>query len=241
MTRGEVSRLAKLERTLVGAAGREAQRRRTRRRRVILLCAVAAPLALAAIASIAATRGYLGGVDQQFGALRDDRLIPRLGPSAQLTGELGARPRDRSSQRAWIVSGQRVVGYTTPGGSFCYVFGSLTGGCLQPGQLTSATPVSPTVEYGPRTFRIYGLAMDGVTSISLRARGATWRGNLVRNAFYLQANALGGTGILTGTLIVRLHGGAIVRVPVRARGGLRPARAFLPILPGVLPAGDTAA
>ena len=34
--------------------------------------------------------------------------------------------------------------------------------------------------------------MDGVTSISLRARGATWRGNLVRNAFYLQANALGG-------------------------------------------------
>ena len=241
MTRGEVSRLARLERTLVGAAGREAQRRRTRRRRAIVLCAVAAPLVLAAAASIAATRGYLGGVDEQFGALRDDRLIPQIGPSAQLTDELGARPRDRSSRRAWIVSGQRVVGYTTPGGSFCYVFGSLTGGCLQPGELTSATPVSPTVEYGPRTFRIYGLAMDGVTSISLRARGATWRGNLVRNAFYLQAKALAGTRVLTGTLIVRLEGGAVVRVPVRARGGLRPAHAFLPILPGVLPAGDTAA
>jgi len=241
VTRGEVSRLAKLEWTLVGAAGREAERRRTRRRRAIVVCAVAAPLALAAAASIAATHGYLGGVDEQFGALRDDRLIPQIGPSAQLTDELGARPRDHSSRRAWIVSGQRVVGYTTPGGSFCYVFGSLTGGCLQPGQLTSATPVSPTVEYGPRTFRIYGLAMDGVTSISLTARGATWRGNLVRNAFYLQANALAGTQVLTGTLIVRMHGGAVVRVPVRARGGLRPARAFLPILPGVLPAGDTAA
>jgi len=241
VTRGEVSRLARLERTLVGAAGREAQRRRIRRRRAIVLCVVAAPLALAAIASIAATRGYLGGVDEQFGALRDDRLIPATGPSAQLTDELGARPRDRSSQRAWVVSGQRVVGYTTPGGSFCYVFGSLTGGCLQPGQLTPATPISPTVEYGPRTFRIYGLAMDGVTSISLTARGATWRGNLVRNAFYLQADALGGTRVLTGTLIVRLHGGAIVRVPVRARGGLRPTHAFRPILPGVRPAGDTAA
>jgi hypothetical protein len=241
VTGGEVSRLAKLERTLVGAAGREAQRRRTRRRRAIVLCAVAAPLALAAVASIAATRGYLGGVDEQFGALRDDRLIPRVAPSARLTDELGARPRDRSSQRAWVIAGQRVVGYTTPGGSFCYVFGSLTGGCVQPGELTSATPVAPTIEYGPRTFRIYGLAMDGVTSISLRARGATWRGNVVRNAFYLQANELGGTRLLTGALIVRLRSGAIVRVPVRARGGLRPSQAFLPILPGVVPAGDTAA
>jgi hypothetical protein len=235
VTGGEVSRLAKLERVLVGAAGREAQRRRTRRRRAIVLCAIAAPLA------IAATQGYLGGVDEQFGALRDDRLILRIAPSAQLTDELGARPRDRSSERSWVVSGQRVVGYTTPAGSFCYVFGSLTGGCLQPGQLTSARPLSPTVEYGPRTFRIYGLAMDGVRSISLRARGATWRGNLVRNAFYLQANALGGTRILTGTLIVRLRGGAIVHVPLRALAGLRPTRAFLPILPGALPAGDTAA
>jgi len=95
VTRGEVSRLARLERTLVGAAGREAQRRRIRRRRAIVLCVVAAPLALAAIASIAATRGYLGGVDEQFGALRDDRLIPATGPSAQLTDELAARPRDR--------------------------------------------------------------------------------------------------------------------------------------------------
>ena len=52
MTRGEVSRLARLERTLVGAAGREAQRRRIRRRRAIVLCVVAAPLALAAIACV---------------------------------------------------------------------------------------------------------------------------------------------------------------------------------------------
>jgi hypothetical protein len=238
---GEAGQLAKLERTLVGAAGREAERRRTRRRRTIVLCAVAAPLALAAVASIAATRGYLGSVDARLGALRDDRLIPRIAPSARLTDEFGARPRERTSQRALVIAGHRVVGYTTAGGSFCYLFGSLTGGCLRPGELTSATPVSPTVEYGPRAFRIYGLALDGVASISLSARGATWRGSVVRNAFYLQADALAGTRLLTGTLIVRLHDGAVVRVPVRARGGQRRGTGFRPIIPGVLPAGDTAA
>ena len=74
MTAAEVGRLAALERTLVGAAARQAQRRRLRRRRVVAILAVAAPLVLAA-GSVASTQGFFNGVDQQLSTLRDDRLI----------------------------------------------------------------------------------------------------------------------------------------------------------------------
>jgi hypothetical protein len=46
---------------------------------------------------------------------------------------------------------------------------------------------------------------------------------------------------LTATLIVHLRGGAVVRTPILASGGLRPGGTFLPILPGALPVEDTAA
>jgi hypothetical protein len=241
VTRGEVSRLAALERTLVGAAANQVQRRRLRRRRAVVLVALAAPLLLAAAASVAATQGVFGGIAQQLATLRDDRLIPRTEPSARLLHALGAVPRERASERAWLIAGHRVSGYTTASGSFCYAFGTLTGGCLQSGELSAANPVAPTVEHGPRAFRVYGLAIDGVTGVSLRARGVTWRGLVVRNAFYLEAKTLRGDGGFPATLIVRMRGGAIKRVPLLVSDGRRPTQKFLPSLPGILPVEDTAA
>jgi hypothetical protein len=240
VTRGEVSRLAALERTLVGAAVRQAQRRRQRRRRVFVLLAVAAPLMLAAAASVAATRGFFAGVDQQFATLRDDRLIPTAAPSAAFSNALGALPRDRASQRSWVIGGRRVSGYTTASGSFCFRFGSLTGGCVVPGELTPANPVEFTVDLGPQTFRVYGLAIDDVTAVSLRVRGVTRRVLLVRNAIYFSDSSLGGRHGIAGTLIVRLRGGATRRMAVHV-SGRGPTEKFLPVFPGAMPAGDTAA
>jgi hypothetical protein len=242
VTGGEAGRLAALERTLVGAAARQAQRRRSRRRRVIAAFAVAAPLVLAAAGAVASTQGFFSGVDQQLSTLRDDRLVAHDTPSTRLFDALGALPRDQASRRSWLIAGRRVTGYTTPSGSFCFRFGPFTGGCIRPGELTPANPVAYTVDYGPKTFRVYGLAIDGVTAVSLRARGVTRRVLLVRNAVYIDDGSLGGLRPLTGTLIVHLRGGAVARMPIRASGGLRPTpEKVLPILPGAMPVGDTAA
>jgi hypothetical protein len=236
---GEHARLAALEQTLVGAAARQAQRRRLRRRRLIVALGLAAPLTLAA-ASVASTQGLFGGVDQ-LSALRDDRLLSLGAPSPGFFDSLGAQPRAHTSRRSWVIGGQRVTGYTAASGSFCFRFGPLTGGCLDPGKLSAANPVSSTVDYGPHTFRVYGLAYDGVTRIALRTGSVTRPVLLARNAFYLDEPALAGTRRLTATLIVRLHGGAVMHLPVHMSGGLRPADKVLPLLPGVMPAGDTAA
>jgi hypothetical protein len=242
MRGGEVSRLAALERTLVGAAARQAQRRRLRRRRLIITLAVVAPLTLAAAASVASTQGLFGSsVDQQFSALRDDRLISLAPASPGLFDSLGALPRDRASRRSWVIAGHRVTGYTTPSGAFCFRFGRFTGGCVHPGELTAANPVSYTVDYGPRTFRVYGLAYDGVTGISLRTGGVTRPVLFAHNALYFEDSSLGGARQLTGTLIVHLRGGAITNLPIRVSGGPRPTGKVVPILPGLVPAGDTAA
>jgi hypothetical protein len=244
VTGGEISRLAALERTLMGAAAREAQRRRTRRRRLVAALAVAVLLVmLAAAASLAATRGFFDGVDQQLTALRDDRLIPRTAPSPGLAYALGARPRDAAGRREWVIAGKRLSGFTTASGSFCFRFGRLTGGCVQPGELTPENPLSYTYDYGPATFRVYGLAMDGVRSVSLRARGVTHRVLLVRNAIYFAEPSLGGTGRLAATLLVRMHAGTTLSIPILARGGIAPTGNVLPRLrlPGAMPAGDTAA
>lgn len=237
---GEAGRLAALEQTLLGAAARESQRRRLRRRRTVAVLAVAAPLTLAA-GSVAATHGFLSAVEGQFATLRDDRLIPHTAPSARLSNALGTAPRDWESRRAWLVAGQRVSGYITPHGTFCYRFGALTGGCVAADELTPSNPISYSYDYGPKTFRVYGLAIDGVMEVSLQARGVTRRVELARNAIYLADDSLGGTGRFSGALIVRMRSGATVRLPIRASGGLRPTGTILPILPGLIPARDTAA
>lgn len=235
MSADEAGRLNALERALVRAANRQVERRRARRRRAVLLVALAAPLVLAAAASTAAGGLFSGGVDQQLSTLRDDRLIARSEPA--MSAALGARPKGPASRRTWLIPGHRVAGYTTPGGSFCFWFAGLTGGCLPAGKLTASQPIDPTTDYAPHTFRIYGLAMDGVTAIGLQALGVTRRVILGRNAFYFEDNSLGGTLGFSGALVVHMRDGTTRRVPFRVGPPTPP---LLPSLAGVVPVGDTA-
>ena len=113
---------------------------------------------------------------------------------------------------------------------------------MQPGELSSANPVGATLDYGPTTFRVYGLAIDGVTGIEPAGRAASpGAGSWAATPSTSQTTRCGGDGRFSGTLIVHMRGGAITRLPLRVADGLRPSETFLPILPGVMPAGNTAA
>lgn len=241
MNAGETSRLAALERTLVGAAAQLAQRRKQRRRRTLVLAALAAPLVLAAAASVAATGTFFGGVDLQLATLRDDRLAARPGEVTTLTRAVDALPRDRASERAWLVAGHRVMGYTAANGSFCYQFRGLTGGCLQPGVLTSDYPLDASLDYGPQTFRVYGIATDDVVAVSLRAQGVTLRATVKRNAFFLEKTSFGGTRGFSATLIAGMRDGTTRRLPLRVGGIDRSAWKPAPRFPGLVPGAHTAA
>ena len=143
MTGAEAGRLAALEQTLVAAAARRRRGARRRRRRAVALLAVGAPLVLAA-ASVGATKGFFGGVDEQFATLRDDRLIPRNAPSTGLSNALGSAPRDWQSRRAWSIAGHQRVGLHDAEREASHRFGSLTGGCVSPGELSAANPIDYT-------------------------------------------------------------------------------------------------
>ena len=177
MTTSETGRLAALERTLVGPRPQQAERRRGRARRAVILAAVAAPLILVAAGSVAAT-GVLGGID------------PRLAACAQSASALapGQSPSPRAGSSRDIASASR-----TPGGSFCFRFGRTHGRVSRNPALTPDAG-RPATDNGPATFRVYGLAVDGVTAISVRARGVTRRAVMGRNAFYLEEDSLGGRG-----------------------------------------------
>jgi hypothetical protein len=237
---GETERLALLESTLVRAAGVQAGRRRRRRRRGVVLAAVAAPLVLVAAGSVART-GSFRGVDHNLSALRDDRLAAPAGAAARLAGPVGARSRDRESERSWLVGTQRVIGYTTPSGRFCYSFVALTAGCLSRATLTRAHPLNPSLDRMTGRVRIYGLAADDVIGVTVRTNGVTRRAAMGRNAFYLQLNSLGGGRGFTLTVVAHLRDGGIrqMRIPV---GEMETPPKALPALPGALaPVEDTAA
>ncbi len=237
----EAQRLALLEATLVGAAAAQAGRRRRRRRRSVILAAVVAPLVLVAAGSVART-GTVRGVDHNLSALRDDRLTAPGTPAGTLMRAIGARPRDRESERSWRVGTQRVIGYTTPSGMFCFRFVALTGGCLSRDTLTDARPLGATVDHLNRHVRVYGLATDDVVGVTVRAQSVTRRAAMGRNAFYLQFDSPDGGRGFTLTLIAHLRDGGIRRmhIPI-AETDIRPPKA-LPALPGALtPIEDTAA
>ena len=115
-----------LERTLVGAAGRAgAAAADAAAPRVIVLRAVAAPLTLAAAASMA-RRGLSSAASTSNS--RHCATTACSAAPARLRGSvgaLGARPRDARAAARWLVAGQRVMGYTTPSGSFCLRFAGL--------------------------------------------------------------------------------------------------------------------
>ncbi len=236
-----IDRLAALEVTLVAAAEAQARRHRRRRRRAIVLMAVAAPLVLVAAGSLAATGLFSRGVDQNLSALRDERLLAPTAQVAKITSALGARPRDRRSERSWRVGGRRVVGYTTPAGAFCFIFTGLGGGCLQAHVLGTATPLDASANNGVGVLAIYGLATDTVTSIGVRLHGVTHRAAMSHNAFLFESDSLGSKDSLALTLIVRFRDGTTRQVPMRADGATLPRLHPQPRLPGALaPIGDTA-
>jgi hypothetical protein len=187
-----------------------------------------------AAASVAGTEFFSEGIDQKLSTLRDDRLIPRSEPA--YSGAFGSHPRDRASERVWLIPGHRVSGYTTPEGSFCFAFKGLTGGCLPAGSLSATEPIDLSTDYGPKMFRIYGLAMDGVNAISLRARGVTRPVLMGRNAFFLEDGSLGGTRGFAGTLIAHMQDGTTRRVPFSV--GMSRLPRFLSLLPGAMPVGE---
>jgi hypothetical protein len=235
-----IDRLAALEGTLVAAAEEQARRHRRRHRRAVVLMVIAAPLVLAAAGSVAATGLFFRGVDQNLSALRDERLLAPTAQAAKIAPALGARPRDRRSERSWRVGGRRVVGYTTPAGSFCFMFSGLGGGCLQAHVLGTATPVDATTVNGVGVLDVFGLATDSVTSIGVRLHGVTHRATMSHNAFLFES-ALGGKDTLSLTLIVKFRDGTTRRVPMRADGATLPRFHPQPRLPGALaPIGDTA-
>jgi len=202
----EFDGLAALEVALVGAAAAQAQRRRRRRTRLVVLAAVAAPLTLAAAGSIAST-GFFRGVDRNLAMLRDERLRPASQATVGIATAMGARPRDEQSERVFRVGGHKVVAYTTAGGQFCYAFAKSTGGCMPPTSLSDARPVGWTVDHGARVFRFYGIAIDDVTSITVRIRGVTHSVTLGHNAFFFASKALGNTDAFTFTMILGFRDG----------------------------------
>ena len=221
------------------AAARQLERRRIRRRRAIVLVALAAPLVLAAAASVAASGLFSGGVEQQLSTLRDDRLIARSEPaSSGAFGDAPARPGEPA----------RVADPGSPGepatrrraaASASGSPGSPAAACPR-AQLTPALPIDLSTDYGPHTFRIYGLAMDGVKAISLQARGATRRVLMGRNAFYFE-DQLAGRDARLRRRARRAHARRHDTARAVPRRRCPPSRLTLPNLPGIMPVGNTAA
>src|SRR4051812_12385738 len=120
-------------------------------------------------------------------------------------------------------------------------FAGGAGGYVAKPGLSRATPVEVMTDSAPGTLRVYRLAMDGVTAISLRARGVTRQAVVARNAFYLEANSLGNRKGFAAALIVRYRDGSTRQVPLRIGGYERRTPKLRPRLPGLVPVANTAA
>jgi hypothetical protein len=237
----ELERLARLETTLVGAAATQATRRRRRRRRSVVLAVVVAPLVLVAAGSVARV-GTLRGVDHNLSVLRDDRVAAPPGAVDKLSGSLGARSSDGESERSWLVGRQRVEAYRTRSGRFCFGFSGTAGGCFTKTGLTSGRPLDPTADRVARGFRVYGVAADEVTSVTLAVRGVTHRVALSRNAFYLQVDSPVGPQRFTLTLLAHLRDGETTQMRIPVADSRTPTMTIHPALPDALSSvEDTAA
>jgi hypothetical protein len=175
-------------------------------------------VALATAASSASDDGGAAAGTLQLAAVGDPTLAS-TDPSdsddaAKLVYATGVAASDAAAApQTWKVGDRSVLGYDASGGRFCFEFRSLGGGCLQPGVLTDELPVDLTTDYGPGTFRAYGLALDGVTAVSVSVGGSSRPAAFAHNAFYFSDDALGGTAGIAGEVVATMSDGTTRKVP----------------------------
>jgi hypothetical protein len=190
--------------------------------RVDAVWLAAALLAGAGGATLATAPSLAGDAPGTAGALQisaaGDPALASSDPAveraaARLATATGEPATDATTAQTWTVGGRSVLGYTAAGGGFCYEFRRLAGGCLQPGVLTDAQPIDVTTGYGPGTFQIFGLALDGVTAVSISAGGSSWQAAFAHNSFLFADDELGGTAALSGSVIATMSDGTTRTTP----------------------------
>jgi hypothetical protein len=175
--------------------------------------------AVLATASSSAEDAVAAGTGElQISAVRDPALAA-TDPSdadalARLARAAGMPPAPGGAAQTWTVGGHDVLGYTTAGGSFCFAFAGGAGGCLQPGALTPERPLEVMTDYGPGTFNVYGLALDGVTAVTVRLGGTPRPAAFAHNSFAYSDPGLGGTAGVDGELIATMGDGTIHALPI---------------------------
>jgi hypothetical protein len=165
----------------------------------------------AAFATAASGTDGGGGGDLGITAVTDPGLTssnPADGDAAsRLSQAAGAAAGTRAEPQVWSVGGRTVLGYTSADGRFCFEFRQLTGGCLAAGTLTDAQPLDISMDHGPSTFRVYGIALDGVTGVTLHVGSTTREADFAHNAFSLSDDALGATTEATAELVATMSDG----------------------------------
>ena len=174
--------------------------------------------AVLATASSSADDAVAAGTGElQISAMRDPALAA-TDPSdadavARLARVAGMPPAPGGGAQTWTVGGRDVLGYATAGGSFCFAFAGGAGGCLHPGTLTPERPLEVMTDYGPGTFNVYGLALDGVTAVTVRLGGTPRPAAFAHNSFTYSDPGLGGTAGVDGELIATMGDGTTRALP----------------------------
>jgi hypothetical protein len=198
-------------------------RRLEKRADVILvalaLAGTAAGAMLATASSSAGDSLAASDGESQISAMRDSALAATDPFDAEAVANLadasGLQPARGAAARTWQVGGRGVLGYTSAGGSFCFAFSGGAGGCLQPRTLTGERPLDVMTDYGPGTFNVYGLALDGVTAVAVRLGGTSRPAAFAHNAFSFSDAGLGGTAAVEGEAIATMSDGTTRAVPFR--------------------------
>ena len=173
--------------------------------------ALTAGIGGAAYATTASGDGGPGGGDLQIAAVTDPALTSSSqadgDAAAQLSVAAGVAAGTQAAPQAWTVGGQAVLGYTAGDGRFCFEFRRLTGGCLAAGTLTDAQPLDITLDHGPTTFHLYGIALDGVTGVTVHVGATTREADFAHNAFFVSDDALGATTATTAEVVATMSDG----------------------------------
>jgi hypothetical protein len=127
--------------------------------------------------------------------------------AAQLSVAAGVVAGTQAAPQVWTVGEQSVLGYTSGDGRFCFEFRQLTGGCLAAGTLTDAQPLDITLDHGPSTFHVYGIALDGVTGVTVHVGTTTREAQFAHNAFFVSDDALGATTATTTEVVATMSDG----------------------------------